>query len=169
MAAVMAGDGNGSCEGRQRQAKAAAAMAAATAGDSSCDIGRDSGQRQLRRRVMAPSSTGGDIHFNDGRRPLGWRVTAALKWWQHRDSAASNAAITTTIASASLPPFPTPQASFDSSCPRPPHAKLQGSLPYPQKITIPPPCHHNHNPPRPVLSTPTFIPQHIAQSPTLVG
>jgi len=42
--------------------------------------------------------------------------------------------------------------------------------PYPQKITIPPPCHHNHNPPRPVLSTrPTSIPHHIAHSPTLVG
>ena len=52
-----------------------------------------------------------------------------------------------------------------------PPTKLQGqgSIPYPQKITIPPTCHHNHTPPRPVLSTPTLIPHHITRSPTLVG
>jgi hypothetical protein len=57
MAAATMGDG--SCEGRHRQVKAADATATVTAGDSSCDGGQ--------RRAKAAAKTGNGL-FLDGER-----------------------------------------------------------------------------------------------------
>ena len=74
-AAVTAGDG--SCEGRQRQAKAAAATATATAGDNSCNGGQ--------RRAKAAVKTGDGLFLDGGggRRALRRPATAASTWQGH--------------------------------------------------------------------------------------
>ena len=86
-------------------------------------------------------------------------------------SAASNAAVTVMIASASLPPFPTPQASvgccISMIVPTRP-CQCQGSIPPSRTTTIPPPCRCNRHPPHQVLCRPSYVPYCIVRSPMLV-